>query len=657
MRHHTLLHQTEARPTNSSSTPAIQREHSESSFNATSAAAPICAVASGHSTTLLGTCVVTVEVEGRRQKARALLDSGSHITFASSRLVSSLKAKKTPSVTLVSGIEQTSAPASQFKVDLTLRSIYDDSPRTIDVRAAVVDTITGDLPERALPGIKLPAFVQGLQLADPNFDRPGRIDRLLEMDIFNKVMLAGRSTSEDGELYAHHSVFGWVVSGNCDTPVQFSRAHVCLKSTAIDIQTNNLMTAFWKVEDIGSDASPHSAEEQQPLDHFHSTVTREPMGRYVVQLPRKTPTPKLGFSRELASRRYMQNERSLTRKGQWNRFNTGVKEYADMGHSERVPEQDLKRAEAETFYLTIHGVVKESSTTTKLRIVFDASAKSTTGNSLNDLLLPGPNFYPLLTTVLLRFRQHDIGMSSDISKMFREVGLHPKERDLHRYVTRGDGSSKLEDWRMTRLTFGVTSSPFLATQVLHQVASDYQTEFPQAAEIVKNTFYVDDCLTGASTVEEAITLREELNCLLEKACMRLMKWRSNSNDLLESIPEEMRETENIQVISAPEQCHKALGVHWHTIQDTLHVATPTLVKEDKPTKRQIASDVARTFDILGWYAPAVIKLKILLQQLWQLQLDWDQPVPEDIAREWKSWRDDLHILTDHAIPRCYYKRG
>ena len=132
-----------------------------------------------------------MEVEGRRQKARALLDSGSHITFASSRLVSSLKAKKTPSVTLVSGIEQTSAPASKFKVDLTLRSIYDDSPRTIDVRAAVVDTITGDLPERALPGIKLRAFVEGLQLADPNFDRPGRIDLLLGMDIFTRSCWPG----------------------------------------------------------------------------------------------------------------------------------------------------------------------------------------------------------------------------------------------------------------------------------------------------------------------------------------------------------------------------------------------------------------------------------------------------------------------------------
>ena len=85
----------------------------------------------------------------------------------------------------------------------------------------------------------------------------------------------------------------------------------------------------------------------------------------------------------------------------------------------------------------LSGILKESSTTTRLRIVFDASAKSTTGNSLNDIMIQGPNFYPLLITVLLRFRQHNIGMSSDISKMFREVGLHSKEQDLHCYLMRG----------------------------------------------------------------------------------------------------------------------------------------------------------------------------------------------------------------------------
>ena len=154
---------------------------------------------------------------------------------------------------------------------------------------------------------------------------------------------------------------------------------------------------------------------------------------------------------------------------------------------------------------------------------------------------------------------------------------------------------------MTRLTFGVTSSPFLASQVLRQVAKDYQEEIPRAAEIIGSTFYVDDCLTGASTLDEAISIRKELNDLLEKACMRLRKWLSNSEDFLSTIPKDLKETEQVQVISVPDQCHKSLGVHWHTGQDTLHVATPVLKNDDVPTRRQVASDVARTFDLLGWY--------------------------------------------------------
>ena len=107
-------------------------------------------------------------------------------------------------------------------------------------------------------------------------------------------------------------------------------------------------------------------------------------------------------------------------------------------------------------------------------------------------------------------------------------------------------------------------------------------------------------------LEEAISIRKELNDLLNKACMRLRKWRSNSEDRLSTVPEDMRETENIQIISPPDQCHMALGIHWHTIQDTLHVATPV---EDKPTKRKVASDVAGTLTSPA----AVIHLKILLQ--------------------------------------------
>ena len=77
--------------------------------------------------------------------------------------------------------------------------------------------------------------------------------------------------------------------------------------------------------------------------------------------------------------------------------------------------------------LEMHGVIKESSSTTKLRVVFDASAKSSTGVSLNDTLLVGPTLYPTLTDILVRFHSYPIAISADIFKMYRAVELHPSD--------------------------------------------------------------------------------------------------------------------------------------------------------------------------------------------------------------------------------------
>ena len=144
--------------------------------------------------------------------------------------------------------------------------------------------------------------------------------------------------------------------------------------------------------------------------------------------------------------------------------------------SEDMLNESRLKSETDTYYLPMHGVVKEASTMTKLRVVFDASAKTSSGVSSNDQLLPGPNLYSHLTSVILAVRQHKIGMTSDISKMFRDGGLHHSERDYHRYLVMGE-NGQLQDWRMSRLTLRVTSSPILATQVLHQVASDHFDEF------------------------------------------------------------------------------------------------------------------------------------------------------------------------------------
>ena len=172
------------------------------------------------------------------------------------------------------------------------------------------------------------------------------------------------------------------------------------------------------------EATGLTPDEQSAVTCFKDTTYRDQDGRYYVELPKRDPQPELGESKTAAVRRFKQNQRSLQKKNQWKAFLQGLQEYVDLNHAEPIPSPDIVPFSKE-FYLPTHVVAKESSTTTKLRIVFDGSATTLSGSSFNDALLPGPSLYPLLTTILNKFRLHHIRMSPDISKMFREVGLAP----------------------------------------------------------------------------------------------------------------------------------------------------------------------------------------------------------------------------------------
>ena len=610
-------------------------------------------------TTILGTCVTRVEHRGILHKARALLDSGSGLSFVTSRFVNSLGLQKISQPTRIKGFQQADTPAIKHRVDFSLRVPSGAVTILQPMQALVVESITGDLPSGPLPAVREQPYLQGLKLADPTFDKPGRVDLLLGVDSLPLLMGGSITYSEDRLLWATVTAYGWVISGKCHAQQQTPRSHLCLTAGSVDQQTQDLLINFLETESLAStDTSEPTCtlDEQRAEDHFLQTHSRQPDGRYVVQLPRKMDPPALGCSRERALRRHHQNSASLTRKGKFKEFQDALWDYARRDHAERVPQQDLLKPESEGYYLPTHGVFKESSTMTKLRVVFDASASTTSGSSLNDQLLAGPNLYPQLVPILINFRSYVVGMTADIGKMFREIALDHCERDVHRFLVTGE-NGQTEDWRMKRLTFGVTSSPFLATQVLRHAANLYKDEFPEASDIILHHLYVDDCIAGATTEEDAIRITRQLNDLLQHPCMTLRKWRTNSPALLHTIPEDIRETETVQYFSSPKDHQKALGIHWDTATDNLHVATPAPSTVIHPTKRQVASEIARVFDLLGWFAPSVVLLKILLQRLWKLGKTWDKLVPDDIATAWREWQAEQHCISEFPIPRCFFHTG
>ena len=100
--------------------------------------------------------------------------------------------------------------------------------------------------------------------------------------------------------------------------------------------------------------------------------------------------------------------------------------------------------------------------------------------------------------------------------MHRAIELVPPDRDLHRFVWRGSPDDPLLDYQMTKVTFGVSASSFATNMAVKQNGLDFAMEHPQAAEVVKKSFYIDDSLTGADSVQEAIELRGQLQDLYAK---------------------------------------------------------------------------------------------------------------------------------------------
>lgn len=411
-----------------------------------------------------------------------------------------------------------------------------------------------------------------------------------------------------------------------------------------------MLRKFWEIEEIPGEI-PLSAEDEKCERHFVETHSRTPEGRYVVRLPiRDGQRVKILDSLYPAKLLWTNLEKRLSTKPDFHfskAYREFLDEYEELGHMEEVSSNSS--TPMVPVYIPHHPIMRESSSTTKIRVVFNASYKFKGGKSLNDYLLVGLKLQADITAVISRWRFFQYVYTADIAKMFRQIRIHSADADLQRIVWRSDPESDVKHFRLLTVTYGTASAPFLAMRVLRQLGEDEGATFPAAASILKESIYVDDVLFGADDVPALLVLRDQLNGIMAKGGFHLRKWASNCDELLAGLPpEDCERTLGHSILE--EDPVKVLGIAWYPREDIFRYQVAPMKLPTK-IKRSVLSLIAKLFDPLGWVSPVVIVAKIFMQELWLKQSDWDEELDGELLLKWSSYCAGFVELKHLRIPR------
>ena len=248
----------------------------------------------------------------------------------------------------------------------------------------------------------------------------------------------------------------------------------------------------------------------------------------------------------------------------------------------------------------------------------------------------------------------------DLEGMFHQFKVDKRHRNLLRFLWWPDGNMKAApvEYRMTVHLFRAYSSPGCVNFALKRIATDHEAEFGHdAANFVRDNFYVDDGLKSVPTVAEAIKFIGSTRKLFAKGGLRLHNFTSNLREVLERIPEDARAKglKNLGLHQNSLPMERALGVQWCMETDLFQFR---ITLQDKPlTRHGILSAVSSVYDALGFLAPFILIGKQIVQQLCCDKADWDEPIPNQVRMKWEKWRRELLDLEELKIPRCLVPNG
>ncbi|PIK44782.1 hypothetical protein BSL78_18362 [Apostichopus japonicus] len=415
-------------------------------------------------------------------------------------------------------------------------------------------------------------------------------------------------------LVLRKSPLGWVMFGSSGDPGQSTTV------LHVNVTDRTDLTQFWSTEEMGvkllnckckpSDDMKMSPGEREQFNDMWDSC-KKVNGRWLVPYP---------WKRTLKSCPTIRNNVWQS----WYQLNCGSRKTRTMPN-----------------------FIRPEKKSTPVRIVFNSSA-AFNGHRLNEYWEKGPDLLNDLFGVLLRFRQHPIAISGDISKMYHQVRIPETDMHVHRFLWRSYESREPDVYVKEVVTFGDKPAPAMALTALRRTAADGASQYPEAANILTKDTYMDDICTSVHTIEEARKVTSDMDAVLDTGGFKTKGWFSNG------LLKDDEKTQGEQFVIGDSEEQKVLGVVWDPELDILkYKVKPVATKEkDLMTKRMVLSELAKIFDPIGFTGALLIKGKILMQKLWQTGTGWDEPLSTDDKSDWRRFFTELERLDGVSFERC-----
>ena len=548
-------------------------------------------------------------------------------------------------ITKVGGEDET-MKTKEYNVQLTCI----DSNKRFTIKVIGIHSISDKIP-----AVKTSHLPEVLGVPNTRFLRgKGHVDLLIGID---HAQMHAEETRQVDHLLARKSPLGWVVFGGKPEEISDVTSILHVKyASPIDL------TDFWTTETMGVAVKPCvcDADKLTQTEREEAKLIEESClkveNQWMIPYPWRKDPNQLPDNRGLAIKRLESTERRLKRNPeQAEAYCKQMEEMESMKFARKLSKEEQDKYHGPVHYIPHHAVLRPDKKSTPVRIVFNASS-AFQGHALNDYWKKGPDLLNGIFGVVLRFREKEVAVLGDISKMYHRILIPERDQHVHRFLWRNmETDREPVTYVKTVLTFGDKPAPAMAQIALRKTAQENKAGYPEAAEVLTNNTYMDDICESVDTEKEARKLTNDIDTVLKTGGFRVKEWISNKI-LKEKVNGDAEK--EINIFKGDEE--KVLGTLWNFKTDKFHFrVAANLLKLDnsqnhvqKMTKRMILSQVARIYDPIGFAAAFIVRTKIEMQRLWQLGLDWDDELPIAVQKNLISLFQEIKELDSVSFDRC-----